>query len=116
MRLEDGALAQCGSEDSVRALARIVALTPAGAWGADRKFGARNLLEGCRAKPDLLLRARESFIDAFRSVGVSEYEVTDLKRRKGPGADEFTLFLRDTRDGSAFTIELGLVLAENFSK
>ena len=41
--------------------------------------------------------------------------MTDLKRLKGSGADEFTLFLRDTRDGSAFTIELGLVLAENFS-
>lgn len=105
-------MARCSEEESLRAFARIAALTPGDSWGADREFGIRDLLEGARRRPDLLLRAKEVLADSLARYEIGDYKVTGLTRVGNSGTHEFVLTLSNIVTGAALEVGLGTVMAE----
>jgi hypothetical protein len=89
-----GSLQRCAEFDAVLAIVEIMARTTGGTWAAMESFGVYSLLTAGVARPDLLLRAKESINDALRGMAVTTHTLTDIRHQPGDSPGEHLFLLK----------------------
>ena len=106
MRLQENGLLQRGDKtDSLIALLKIMAGTPAGSWAACPMFGLRDLFENSRQRADVASLAATRINETFLSLGIESYMVTEVVREISPGreTDTYSITLENSAGSEVFT-------------
>jgi len=109
MRLQENGLLQRGDKaDSLIALMKMMANTPAGSWAACPTFGLRDLFENSRQRADVATLAAIRINETFHSLGIENYVVTEVVREISPGreTDTYSITLENSANAEIFTTQV----------
>jgi hypothetical protein len=102
LRFQNAFLLRTGEVESVVALIRLMAATPAGSWGGCSLFGVRDIFEGARTQPDAARIAAEQMNRAFEDLEIKSYRVEAITKEPATqrDVDSYVVTIVSTRDAS----------------
>jgi hypothetical protein len=94
LRLDGPYLRRTEEPRAILQLIEAMARTPVGSWAGAPAFGARDLLETLRTRPDGLKEAVRSINSALIDLGISGYRLEGIESEPGKNPDVNTYIFR----------------------